>query len=250
MDNEYFKNSVDSNKLNNRLGYNKKTQKINFTNWLFSKYNLNNNLNQILDLGCGTGSQTDYFLRTLGNSCQVLSIDASEESISALPYHKNLDKFCVNFDDTEKLDQVLDGKKFDLINCTYAIYYSIDPIALIKRLTHNHLAESGKIYIAGPTWPHELYTLVTNQFGEDTKITKTINFMGTELQLYLKKEVSMFETHQLNNVSEFKDFSELASFVLNTTYGSKISKVDLVNFLGAQGQLQFKKTSLLSIFGN
>jgi len=209
MDNQYFKNSVDSDKLNNRLGYNKKNQKIDFTNWLFSKFNLNNNLNQILDLGCGTGIQTDYFLRTLGASCQVLSI-----------------------------------------NCTYAIYYSIDPIALIKRLRENHLADRGKIYIAGPTWPHELYTLVTNQFGEDTKVTKTIDFMGTELQLYLKNEVSMFETHQLNNVSEFEDFSELASFVLNTTYGSNINKFDLVKFLSAQGQLQFKKTSALSIFGN
>lgn len=250
MDNQYFKNSVDSDKLNNRLGYNKKNQKIDFTNWLFSKFNLNNNLNQILDLGCGTGIQTDYFLRTLGTSCQVLSIDASEESINALPHHKNLDKYCFNFDDIEKLDQVLDNKKFDLINCTYAIYYSIDPIALIKRLRENHLADRGKIYIAGPTWPHELYTLVTNQFGEDTKITKTIDFMYTELQLYLKNEVSMFETHQLNNVSEFEDFSELASFVLNTTYGSNINKFDLVKFLSAQGQLQFKKTSALSIFGN
>lgn len=250
MDNEYFKNSVNSVKLNNRLGYNKKTQKIDFTDWLFSKFNLNANLNEILDLGCGTGSQTEYFLRALGNSCNVLSIDASTESIRALPDHKKLDKHCVNFDDTRTLDEVLGGKKFDLINCAYAIYYSIDPIALIKRLMENHLAESGKIYIAGPTWPHELYTLVTKQFGENTKVTKTINFMGTELQLFLKNGVTMFETHQLNNVSEFHDFKELASFVLNTTYGASINKVDLVEFLSVQGQLQFKKTSLLSIFGN
>ena len=248
IEQEYENLTTDSKKLATRLSLNKKTQKFDFSEWLFNIFpKINKNFN-ILDLGCGTGKQTSFFLDKVDSSGSVCAIDASIESINSIPNDERLRKFAIDFNNIDELGKVLNINNYQIINSTYAIYYANNPLQLIKTMKERFLADQGKMIISGPTWPHDLYTLVIKEFGENSEITKTINFMENALTPFLKTLLGSYELHFLNNSTVFKSADEAVTFVKNTTYGSHINIGDLELFINSLKNLEFRKTNVTAIF--
>jgi ubiquinone/menaquinone biosynthesis C-methylase UbiE len=238
----------DSRKLSNRLALNSTTQKINFNKWLFKNMPKIEPQYKILDLGCGTGNQTKYFLKELGNQGRVIAIDASKDSLNLINEDFRLTKYEEDFDNLEKLKETLGNIKFDIINATYSIYYSKHPISLIKFLKENYLKKSGKFIIAGPTWKHQLFSEISSCFGEDVAIRKTIDFMESVLVPNLKDTFGTFSLNYLINISEFKTPEEASLFVKNTIYGSNLQEDHLKKFFEGKDSLNFIKSSMIAIF--
>jgi ubiquinone/menaquinone biosynthesis C-methylase UbiE len=246
--NEYVDLTTDSSKLVNRLKLNSTTQEYNFSTWL---YNLMPEIGEdfnILDLGCGTGTQTKHFLELVGGKGSVCALDASEDSINSITADPRLKKHVANFDNLPELKKILSGSQFDLINSTYAIYYSEDPLGLIEFLRANYLSSKGRMVITGPTWSHELYRLISNEFGENPDVTLTINFMESLLTPFLRETTGPYELHYLNNISKFSSVEEATVFIKSTTYGAGINPISLRKFLESLKTLSFRKTSLAAIF--
>ena len=247
-DNNYIDLTTNSHKLTNRLKLNSTTQEYNFRSWLFNLMpEIGEDFN-ILDLGCGTGAQTKHFLELVGVKGSVCALDASEDSINLIAEDPRLKKYVADFDNITSLKEILSGRQFDLINSTYALYYSENPIGLIEFLRANYLSPRGKMVITGPTWSHELYRLISNEFGENPDVTLTINFMESLLTPFLRETVGPYELHYLNNTSKFNSVEEATVFINSTTYGAGINPNSLREFLESLTTLSFRKTSLAAIF--
>jgi|688.fasta_scaffold208087_2 SAM-dependent methyltransferase len=248
MEKEYSQLTTSSANLSNRLKVNSATQKIDFSGWLFSVLPKFKTTSNILDLGCGTGKQTEYFLKNLSDKGSVKAIDASQESLNKIPHDERLEKFAIDFDDFSEIEKTLGNGKFDLINSTYAIYYSKDPMSLISFLKSNYLSESGKFVIAGPTWEHELFTEITENFGENLTVKKTIDFMESELRPMVRNSQEIFAFNYLINLTEFNSVDEALLFMKNTTYGSQIDDKNLRKFFQTRNSLKFRKSSVVITF--
>jgi SAM-dependent methyltransferase len=248
MEKDYSQLTTNSANLSNRLKLNSTTQKIDFSSWLFGVLPKFRNTSNILDLGCGSGNQTEYFLKNLNDKGSVKAIDASQESLNKIAYDERLEKFAIDFDDFNEIEKALGNDKFDLINSTYAIYYSKDPLGLISFLKNNYLSESGKFVIAGPTWEHELFTEITENFGENLTVKKTIDFMESELKPMVRNSLEIFSLNYLINLTEFNSVDEALLFMKNTTYGSHINDKNLKKFFQTRNSLKFKKSSIAICF--
>ena len=245
---EYESLTTDSQKLTTRISVNTNTQKYDFSEWLFKLFPDVNKSYNILDLGCGTGMQTSFFLDKVGSTGSVCAIDASAQSITRIPDNKKLKKFALDFNNMEELEKVLTPNHYNIINSAYAIYYANKPLELIKALQNKFLSNNGKIIISGPTWPHDLYTLIVNQFGENLDITNTINFMEKTLTPYLQNIFGTYELHYLNNKTQFNSNEEVVAFIKSTTYGAHIDVKELELYIKSLKNLEFRKTSIAAIF--
>ena len=245
---DYVDLTTSSGKLSERLVANAKSQSINFSEWLFAKMPDFLESSRILDLGCGTGLQTNFFLSQINSVGGVVAVDASQESLNSIPDDKKLTRFAADFNNFQGMGTLLGGKKFDIINSTYAIYYCERPIEFIEFMREYFLAPEGKFVITGPTWVHELYSLIVGEFGENTEITKTINFMESTLLPYVRSNYQTCDLHILNNTSVFESIGEVSQFLSNTSYAARIDSLELIKFLESKKVLEFKKTSLMAIF--
>jgi len=227
---------------------NSSTQKFDFNSWLFQLIPRIESDFKILDLGSGTGAQTKWFLDKIGENGHVCALDASAESLGLIPSKNNLDKYVLDFNNFRELENTLFGKKFDIINSTYAIYYCDEPLELISLLRSNYLNKNGSIVIAGPTWDHDLFALITNKFGDNAKVRKTIDFMETELTPYLRSLSGSYELHYLNNLSSFASVEDAQNFIKSTSYGAEIDPGEIKILLETLDSFKFRKTSLAAIF--
>ncbi len=102
----------------------------------------------VLDLGCGPGTQVTR-LAPLVKS--VLALDISEELLAAfskrLGDHKNVELMASSMDDAAGR---LSGRRFDLIQAVYSIYYSNDLGRLIGDIAHRLLAPEGRFLTISP----------------------------------------------------------------------------------------------------
>lgn len=102
----------------------------------------------VLDLGCGPGTQV---IRLAPMVRSVLALDISEELLAAfskrLGDHKNVELMASSMDDAAGR---LSGRRFDLIQAVYSIYYSNDLRRLIGDIAHRLLAPQGRFLSISP----------------------------------------------------------------------------------------------------
>ena len=63
MKNKFIQYAINTNRLNERLKFNKKFQNNKFSNWVKNKLGTISKKENILDLGCGNGEQSFYFAK-------------------------------------------------------------------------------------------------------------------------------------------------------------------------------------------
>lgn len=240
--------AISNKKLNNRIKLNNKYQKFNFINWqkknyrkILAKFKISKKNISILDLGCGTGIQVDFFNRHFLKP-HIIATDLSRNSLSqAKKKNKsNKIKFILsNMDDFFKKNNKL---KFDIIHSSYAFYYSKNPMSLLKKC-YTNLNMNGCIIIACPMQKHEMVEFIKKHGHVNQKVLKTLKLYENVLKPFFKLKKKLIRKiifKKVNKIS-FKNTQDFINFWQNTTYYDNKLRDIIAERLNSKVSLQFKK---------
>lgn len=217
--------AISSAFLSTRLNLNKKISSRDLHTWQFTHMKFAKGEN-ILDLGCGTGKQSLKISSIIGNKSKVCAIDISKESIDKLRKEskiKNVVSIVDSIDNTHKILPKL-NLNFDKIISTYAIYYSSNPINVLKNVSE-FLRTNGKFYITVPTTPHGMVQFVSKYTKIPKNVLESINIGNKVLIPYFKKNCKKVKTYKFNNIIKFTNFNDFYELYKSTTYfNPKIKK--------------------------
>jgi ubiquinone/menaquinone biosynthesis C-methylase UbiE len=153
--------------LEQRIAENRRAQDVDLVRWIFDRVTVAKS-DQVLELCCGTGSQTLRMLGMLGEGGTMHALDLSREALETLverasEFRNKLVTLQADLDDlsgTLKRAE-LERSQFDLVFCAYGLYYSNDPTRTLNE-TFAWLKSSGRIVIVGPFGPNNapLFDLV------------------------------------------------------------------------------------------
>lgn len=215
-----------SDMLVNRININAKSQSLDFNSWVFDGFSFPRNA-KILEICCGTGKQTHLFLDRLGPEAVVTAVDASKESIDrlreslAIPNDNRLQ--LVNCDMDALVDNVLQRQatKYDLIFCSYGLYYSRDVAALLSGLK-NFLSKEGTMVVVGPFGPNneQLFNLVEQtgtRIDEEIKFTSG-QFMYEVVFPWMSLNFSSIGTRTTYNDVIWENVEDILTYCRSTTY--------------------------------
>lgn len=240
--------SISNKKLNNRIKLNNKFQKFNFINWqqknykkILTKFKVSKKNISILDIGCGTGIQVDFFNRYFFKP-NITATDLSQNSLTQAKkkYKNSKIKFILsNMDDFFKKNNKL---KYDIIHSSYAFYYSKDPMNLLKKC-YSNLNLNGCIIITCPMQKHEMVEFVKKHGYVNQKVLKTLELYEKVLKPFLKLKIKLIRKiifKKVNKIS-FNNTHDFLNFWQNTTYYNHKYRDKLAEKLDTRNSLQFKK---------
>jgi tRNA (cmo5U34)-methyltransferase len=245
--------SISNKKLNNRIKLNSKFQKFNFISWqeknykkILKKFKIPKKNISILDLGCGTGIQVDFFNRYFFNP-NIVATDLSRNSIMQAKKKFKGKKFILsNMDDFFKNNNKF---KYDVIHSSYAFYYSKNPLNLLKKC-YSNLKVNGCIIIACPMKKHEMVEFVMKYGHVNKKVLKTLELYEKVLKPFLKLKIKLIRKiifKKVNKIS-FNNTQDFLNFWQNTTYYDNRYRNKLESKLNIKASLQFKKgTQIISL---
>lgn len=222
------KRAISSQKLQNRLGLNKKLGSKDLTKWLFSRYKIKKK-EKILELGCGIGNHVIKESKIVGNRGYILATDYSNKSLKVLQKKKgkknNIEIKYISMDDIPKH---LRSKKikFDKIISSYALYYAKNPIKVIKECS-NFLNIGGEFLITAPCYPHTLVEFANKQKTLPKEVKKQIDFSSKKLEVFLKKNRYPKKIYNFKNILKFKNLTDLIDFYRSTVFYNKKSEASL-----------------------
>jgi ubiquinone/menaquinone biosynthesis C-methylase UbiE len=153
----------ESQLLEQRITENVKNQQIDLVQWIFERLQIERGY-RVLELCCGTGSQTMRLLEMVDSSGHVVALDVAEDAIEKLrqkagnKYVNRLSTVAIKMEDFQNVFPLLkmESASFDLMFCSYGLYYSDNPTATLQEAL-KWLKPNGKIAIVGPyranNWP-------------------------------------------------------------------------------------------------
>jgi SAM-dependent methyltransferase len=125
----------------------------------------------ILELCCGTGAQTKYFLKRVGKKGYVVALDISRDSLDTIDSKisdTERSRLTLIESDIDLFDQSLatcgkQERSFDIIFCSYGLYYSKNAQEVMNR-AKKWLKPNGSLVIVGPYGPNNepLFKLLTD----------------------------------------------------------------------------------------
>jgi ubiquinone/menaquinone biosynthesis C-methylase UbiE len=142
--------------LDQRLAKNVESQQIDLVQWIFERLQIERGW-RVVELCCGTGSQTMRLLELVGSSGHVVALDAAKDALEKLrkkavkEYGNRLSIVTAKMEDFSNALSLLkmEPVSFDLMFCGYGLYYSDNPTNTLEE-TLKWLKPSGKIAIVGP----------------------------------------------------------------------------------------------------
>ncbi len=214
--------SVHADKLAQRISRNRGAQSLDFNRWIFSQFPVAEG-SRVLELCCGTGSQSCIIHRSLKSGGELFLLDASAEALAAVRAkigEERITYLCCGLDDIDGQDQLAQGS-FDLIFCSYGLYYAQNQDRLLRLLT-GLLTPGGRMVVVGPYGANnrELFDLLENS---GVRLRKAVTFSSGQ---YMEEIVLPWaETHfsQINirttsNVQRWKSVRDLMAYWENTTF--------------------------------
>lgn len=161
---------------------------------------------RVLDIGCGTGKQIFHLVQRIGR-LDILGIDISAEAVATVARHareqgiQGVDTARIGID--ECADR-LARRSFDLILSTYAIYYSSDLAATVRRLPEL-LQPHGRAFLSGPGagTNRELISIVRSVAGDRAAIPDVTDFMSQDQIEAVRPVWAAIELHRLDNEVRF-----------------------------------------------
>ena len=152
--------SVKTACLEGRIQENTSAQQTDFNAWIFDRIPVKSG-HHILELCCGTGAQTQYFLTRVGKKGCVVALDISRDSLNTIE-SKISDAECSRLtlieSDLDLFDQSfvtrgIEEHSFDIIFCSYGLYYSKNVHEVMNR-AKIWLKPKGSLVIVGPYGPN------------------------------------------------------------------------------------------------
>jgi len=152
--------SYDVDLLERRIELNRSAQSVDFNSWIFQGIRFPPE-SHILELCCGTGTQTMEFLRRLDGRGRYVGVDKSGKALDTirkkvpLEQGRRMTLLCSEMDLTGPALKAagLGDLKFDLVFCSYGLYYSSDVPRLLSEM-EGLLGKDGCIVIVGPWGPN------------------------------------------------------------------------------------------------
>jgi ubiquinone/menaquinone biosynthesis C-methylase UbiE len=157
---DLLEKATESSSLKTRIEKNEQAQELDFIGWIFDHLDINAG-ERVLELCCGTGSQTVEFLNRVGEEGNVVAVDVSAESLETLEDRVEDDKqsrLTIIEADVMEIESALaeagyDETMFDIVFCAYGLYYLDEPLTVLENAS-KFLAPEGSITIVGPFGPN------------------------------------------------------------------------------------------------
>ena len=222
LSNEFIDRSTSTSSLDARLEANRRSQKIDFQEWSVKILSPKEG-DKVLEIGCGTGSQTIPVARRIGETGSLTFVDLSAQSVATVSEKLGSSTtqrgIVGSMDD---LDDLLDpgNGKFDLIYSVYAMYYAKDPKRLLNSL-FDRLSPDGRLCILGPESPHGFVELARKYFEIPEEVDRSLNFRTEVVESFIKKYFQSFEVSVIRNPQFFYTAEDAIEFFRNTTYYSQ-----------------------------
>ncbi len=222
MNNEFIERATSTCSLDARLEANRRSQKIDFKEWSVKILSPKEG-DKVLEIGCGTGSQTIPVATKIGERGSLTFVDLSAQSVATVSEKLGSSTtqrgIVGSMDD---IDDLLDpdNGKFDLIYSVYAMYYAKEPKRLLDNL-FNRLSPDGRICILGPESPHGFVELARKYFEIPEEVDRSLNFRTEVVESFMKENFQTFEVCVIRNPQFFYSVEDALEFFRNTTYYSQ-----------------------------
>jgi ubiquinone/menaquinone biosynthesis C-methylase UbiE len=159
----------------------------------------------ILDVGCGAGKQCFSYLAHLSGKANITGADVSKELLAkAEEENKKLGeriKFkTLNFN--KPFPQP--DEKFDLVSCSFAIYYAED-IPFTIREMHRVLKSGGFLFTTGPMPENKqlFYDIIEEATGKEIPPMPGSSRYASEILDTIKEQFSKVDVHIFENPLTF-----------------------------------------------
>ena len=230
------KKAISSNNLQNRLNINKKLGSKDLTKWLFKRYRLKKN-DTILELGCGRGNHVIKESNIVGSNGFILATDLSKKSLNVLKKKVSSKNIKIKQVDLDKTSKFLSKEKFkfDKIISSYALYYSKDPIKVIKECS-KFLKSNGYFLITAPCYPHTLIEFARKEKTLPEEVKKQIDFSTKLLEKFLINKRIKTTIFNFRNILKFKNQRDLLTFYRSTVFYHKKSEENLLRYFHSSYQ--------------
>ncbi len=146
-------NATETTALNDRIAQNIAGGEADLNQWVFDHLEFAPG-ERVLELCCGTGKQTDFFLRHLDSTSRITALDIAQSSLDAIkgrhPEEVRLKLAQGNLNDiSAALSAETGAEEFSMIFCAYGLYYAADPIKTIADGLAR-LSPDGRLVVVGP----------------------------------------------------------------------------------------------------
>lgn len=159
----------------------------------------------ILDVGCGSGKQCFSYLAHLSGKATITGADVSKELLSSAEQeNKKLGRRITfrNLDFNQPFP--LPDQLYDLVSCSFAIYYAQDIPFTIKEM-HRVLKPGGFLFTTGPMPENKrmFYDIIEEATGKSIPPMPGSSRYASEILATIKKEFSSVDVHIFENPLTF-----------------------------------------------
>ena len=248
---------TDSASLKNRLNINEKYSRNDFHAWLQNHIG-KISFHDVLDIGCGIGRQTLWFLDHVTKGGKVCAFDISKESIKQLTKSLSNNKkaeICVGSMDElgDVIDRRFSVKKFDLIHSAFSLYYAKDP-RLTLQDAFRALKNEGALVISGPHLVNTLLIFLSGYQDIPQYSWDCLEFIDDVVLGFCQKHFMWIETHLFVNDIFITDIKDFETYYRSCTFFNKKTEKDVLKSVGdiinASGVFHIQKNSKIVIASN
>jgi SAM-dependent methyltransferase len=209
-------------------------------------------------VGCGTGAQTLPFLKIVGTSGSVSSLDISAESIATLSKRAgsapNLDAIAADMADLKQcIATRFRVKKYDIAHSSYALYYSPARVEVLG-VMRDSLKPGGKLAVFTPNRPHGMVDFARQFHPIAPEIDESLEFGPAVLEPFFRRNFWDVVVHYFHNVVRVTSVEDALSFYRATTYYVKSAEDQirgrLSELIRRDGCFQYEKNGYLIVGAN
>jgi ubiquinone/menaquinone biosynthesis C-methylase UbiE len=164
---------------------------------------------KILDLGCGNGTMSKYFIDN--GAYSVLAIDISTNMINEAKEKNSNEKITYKVCSMEDISKIKD--KFDLVYSSLAFHYIEDFDKLIKEI-YNLLNNNG-ILLFSQEHPLATATILENDIDNKVEINKKRYYLLSDYNIVGKRNMIWNNT---NVIKYHRNFSTTINTLINNNF--------------------------------
>ena len=247
----------NSSFLENRLDFNEKYSTNDFHVWLQShlaKIDFRN----VLDIGCGTGKQTFWFLDHLKENGAVCALDVSEECIkqlkAALRGNENAQVAVGSMDELrDVIDEEFSVKKFDLAHSAFSLYYAKDPISTLRDILSS-LTDNGTLVISGPHLVNTLLSFLSRYQDIPRYSRDCLEFIDDVALSFCQRHFKDVEADVFVNNMFVTNAEDFAAYYRSSTFFDKKAEIAVLREVNERiaktGHFHIQKNSKIVIAKN